>query len=765
MQITSIQAKNFLTFGSSPEAYGMRMSIDPTLNILVGPNNSGKTNLFRAISFVSDIIKRRYHGNILSHARPYFHNGNSEEPIEVSIGIKLDDNEVEALSNFLLISSLLSISQQNKDPERDLKFRVVIEISKRIFVQLFSDVTLIARIRDRHDYPLHTMFRIRGENGEELFLHDDGKITNSLVNPTSYSPKPIIDLIYEDFRNSKHCPNPISEENVQTISFDNYEPTDIFQLMLSEITSQPSTVIDIGGFNFSDNITRIQTSFGIESFAEYRSLRNFLQKRGIKDKNGASILDIISTIYDGSIVRISNTRCMPSSILLTKEILEGTNTSGIGEIGGEELLAFLFKLRNSTDYEDRDNLTRLVKEFRKVFQGDFDVIFRTRTTKSTHEEISEGSPYEISGINRVVSHSDFRPLGIRTREIEKEELELALYFIKDNLVIPIELAAAGMFETLYLLTILIGQKQKVILLDEPALNLHPDLQRRILALINAYTIAKNNNQVLLVTHSPYLVDVESPRNIWRFSLEQDARTTKVTSLANILNNLEQNDREQVIRNLRSSDIRSLLFSRGVIFVEGPSEKTVIQLTDRYLSLKGNGAEIEDREWTIIDIGGKKSLRTFIALAKVLDMPYAAIVDYDALMKVEGTVLLDTKRVRTSSIFTALCNIKSLNEEELNLLQRVEEKILPVGNKETEYWYNNEIAEDLRNIALKYNILVLARDLEGTLQSPVTKKESKPIRALHVINEKLQNNNIPEELFSMIEFIRRVMNNRNERVMI
>jgi hypothetical protein len=45
----------------------------------------------------------------------------------------------------------------------------------------------------------------------------------------------------------------------------------------------------------------------------------------------------------------------------------------------------------------------------------------------------------------------------------------------------------------------------------------------------------------------------------------------------------------------NSDIRSLLFSKSLVFVEGPYDKIVIRLIDSYLLIRNKGAKIEENE--------------------------------------------------------------------------------------------------------------------------------------------------------------------------
>ena len=51
MRIRYIKARNFLSFKD------VKIPLNEDLNIIVGPNNSGKTNIVRALELVADIIE------------------------------------------------------------------------------------------------------------------------------------------------------------------------------------------------------------------------------------------------------------------------------------------------------------------------------------------------------------------------------------------------------------------------------------------------------------------------------------------------------------------------------------------------------------------------------------------------------------------------------------------------------------------------------------------------------------------------------------
>ena len=123
------------------------------------------------------------------------------------------------------------------------------------------------------------------------------------------------------------------------------------------------------------------------------------------------------------------------------------------------------------------------------------------------------------------------------------------------------------------ITALIGQQNKVILLDEPAANLHPILQRRIMQIIQN-AVQKNNNQVIMITHSPFLIIPENFEHICKFS--SSINGTEILNLGKTIESMDDNAGIQLVGRLHRSEVREILFQRGIVMVEGLSDKIVLE---------------------------------------------------------------------------------------------------------------------------------------------------------------------------------------------
>ena len=324
------------------------------------------------------------------------------------------------------------------------------------------------------------------------------------------------------------------------------------------------------------------------------------------------------------------------------------------------------------------------------------------------------------------------------------ENELEIYFIKGNNSYSLEYSAAGRLEVLLLLTAMIGQKGKIILLDEPAINLHPLLQRKVLDIVEKDIVQDNENQIIIITHSPYLVNPLNIENIWRAS--QSLNGTTVVNVGKSLDDLETKDREKIIKNLHDSDIRSMFFSKGVVLVEGPSDKLVIEQVDRFYSSMDKGAELNQNDWYVLEIGGKDSIHSYLKLVRRLKIPYIVIMDYDALMHCHNDINVDGNSVPASTITRGLFITELLEKDQIDRLKTL-------GGSLDDSWYPKDKHAELDTMAKSNKIFVFTKDLEGALQHKVNKNESKPLKDLNLVLKKIEENALPEEFEKMTDFIK------------
>lgn len=102
--------------------------------------------------------------------------------------------------------------------------------------------------------------------------------------------------------------------------------------------------------------------------------------------------------------------------------------------------------------------------------------------------------------------------------------------------------------------------------DEPDTHLHVKAQVELLDIIRQFS--ENGKQVIITTHSPFIMNAVKPRQIRLLSLKNGETKVKFTS--------KDKDIERILRSLGIENI-NLFFSKRIIIVEGETEEVFISL--------------------------------------------------------------------------------------------------------------------------------------------------------------------------------------------
>ena len=114
--------------------------------------------------------------------------------------------------------------------------------------------------------------------------------------------------------------------------------------------------------------------------------------------------------------------------------------------------------------------------------------------------------------------------------------------------------------------------------------------------------------------------------------------------------------QKMVQQFDSADIRSLLFSRGTVLVEGLSDKWVIQEMDGKAASAGKGPHLMENEWAVVAMNSSGNTATFVGAAETLGLDYAVLLDGDArsiaeaILEGKGIVGTDENSLRQNGFF-------------------------------------------------------------------------------------------------------------------
>ena len=348
-----------------------------------------------------------------------------------------------------------------------------------------------------------------------------------------------------------------------------------------------------GGCLFLEDI-RIQDKEEREKFSTFSHKYNYPRKQEI-----ITIYWFLLHLFASHIILLDEIRTKPETQIGDDKFKEKMETPFYYRTG-EELALFLYRLKNSKVMEDREIRYPKIRNLFKNF----------------------------TGLKFDVSHT-------LSSEKESTHHKLDIWLTNGETQISIDYAGSGLLEILNILSVIVGNRNCVIVLDEPALHLHPSKQREFISLINKIT-KESNNQFIIITHSPYFIEADSLEDVLRFDLEDGK--TKIYPLVNVLNQLvnvlNQKDRDKVRREFAlNPHYKNMLFAKGVIIVEGETEEISIPFL-----LRKKGLSLEKYSIEVLNSHSDTNFEMPVKVAEALNIPYVIVCDSKAFSNNKNATL-------------------------------------------------------------------------------------------------------------------------------
>lgn len=179
----------------------------------------------------------------------------------------------------------------------------------------------------------------------------------------------------------------------------------------------------------------------------------------------------------------------------------------------------------------------------------------------------------------------------------------------------------------------------MLAIEEPEAHLHPALQYKLLKCIRNLITMKQSRQIFITTHSTHVTAASHLDEIVCLCAPEDDNNPKVTYPGRLFPNTAKGSvSKKYVERYLDATKSNLLFSKGVIFVEGIAEQLLIPCLAEYI-----GSSLEDHHVAIIGVGGS-TFKHFLYLFgagspdeekdHVLYRRVACIVDADPMRKLK-----------------------------------------------------------------------------------------------------------------------------------
>lgn len=225
----------------------------------------------------------------------------------------------------------------------------------------------------------------------------------------------------------------------------------------------------------------------------------------------------------------------------------------------------------------------------------------------------------------------------------------------------------------------------ILLIDEPELHLHPQLQAKF-----ASHLLSSSAQTIVTTHSPLFVDLGNWNGISRMTWaehypkkEKLAEKLGPKTIDEHLSDIPKYGYHQTTFTSNDSDI---FFARKVLLVEGPVEKYGLPKLAKVL-----GEDLA--HLTIISCDGKDKIPHFVTICHAFAIPAFVLFDLD------GKTVTDTKNARVIEASGAFSvkNFKSSFEDLLGVAGNVKHKAGTALKKIDEMQTKDSVPQELQAV--------------------------------------------------------------------
>ena len=284
---------------------------------------------------------------------------------------------------------------------------------------------------------------------------------------------------------------------------------------------------------------------------------------------------------------------------------------------GSNMARFLFTLKTSPDYEDRTAFKEIQDRFAGMFENlQVDVALNREPPRP-----KSGERFSVPSFPQILFEDAADAQNGPGPEARSPGMGAEPENARRASATPGQIGT-GALQVLYLLAAAHGIRESVVLLDEPGINLHPEMLQAMMGTVGAGETA---SQFLIITHSPELLGHEL------FDRGSDLIYVRKKSGSEVLvlrDDGGAGEWGQERKNLKHQiDVR-VFFANLVILVEGRSDQIMLAEVAEHKARKDPKYNLARRNISTVIVDGKDNFEKYMELLGAYDIPYVILADRD-----------------------------------------------------------------------------------------------------------------------------------------
>ena len=186
--------------------------------------------------------------------------------------------------------------------------------------------------------------------------------------------------------------------------------------------------------------------------------------------------------------------------------------------------------------------------------------------------------------------------------------------------LPLDRVGAGARGVLHLLASVYGAKDSVVMLDEPGINLHPTMLQEV---VDSMDERDSGNQILVITHSPDLLRCEMGRDAHVVHVGNAGGQSRICQDAykTIRHKKKPRETGHIID-------PAVFFAKRVILVEGESDRALLEISGS-IAAKDPKYNLPLNNIAVVSVHGKRNFKTYMTLLDECGTSWRILADKDA----------------------------------------------------------------------------------------------------------------------------------------